>query len=167
MFHVLPAQVVIVGFLGLLAWAACNDAVEFEIPDRASLGIVLLYPLFVAVYPLPINWLGALAVAGAIFVASFALFLAGRFGGGDVKLLTATALWAGPSLIISMLVVMAITGGALAMLVWVVQLLRRYRPASYGDVSLTTAAYAVPNRLPYGVAIAAGAGVIGLSMASG
>ena len=103
----------------------------------------------------------------AVFVVSFALFLAGRFGGGDVKLLTASALWAGPSLIISMLVVMAVTGGALAVLVWAVQLLRRYRPASYGDVSLTTAAYAVPNRLPYGVAIAAGAGVIGLSMASG
>ena len=167
MFHVLPEQVIVVGFLGLQAWAACNDAVEFEIPNTASLGVALLYPLFVAVNPASIDWLWALAVAGAVFVASFFLFVLGRFGGGDVKLLTASALWAGPPLIVPMLVVMAMTGGILALLVWVIHLLRRYRPASYGDVSLTTAAYAVPNRLPYGVAIAAGAGFIGLRLAAG
>jgi len=166
MFHVLPAQVIIIGFLGLLAWAACNDAVEFEIPNGASLGIVLLYPLFVAVNP-SIHWLWALAVAGAVFISSFALFALGRFGGGDVKLLTASSLWAGPGLILPMIVVMGLTGGLLALLVWGAHLLHRYRPAPHGDVSLTTAAYAVPNRLPYGVAIAAGAGLVGLRLASG
>src|SRR5215469_15755906 len=119
MFHALPEQVTIVCFLGLLAWAACNDAIQFEIPDRASLGLVLLYPIFVIASPVPIDWVWAMIVAGAVFVACLLLFTTGRFGGGDVKLLTATALWAGPRLILPMLFVMSITGGVLALIAWV------------------------------------------------
>ena len=166
MFHVQPEQVIIIGFLGLLAWAACSDAVEFEIPNRASLGLVVLYPLFVYVNPLPIDWLWGLAVAGAVFLLSFLLFMSHRFGGGDVKLLTASALWAGPNLIVSMLVVMSLTGGLLALLVWATNQVRRHHLASYGDISLTGAEYAAANRLPYGVAIAVGAGLVGLRLAS-
>jgi len=167
MFHVLPEQVIIICFLGLLAWAACNDAIEFEIPNTASFGLVLLYPLFVLVNPEPIDWLWALAVCVGVFIISFVLFTSGRFGGGDVKLLTATALWAGPKLILPMLVAMSITGGLLALLVWGVHQVRRHHLATYGDISLTASEYAVPNRLPYGVAIAVGAGLVGLRLASG
>ena len=167
MFHVLPEQVIIICFLGLLAWAACSDAVEFEIPNTASLGLAFLYPLFVRVSPLPIEWLWALVVAGAVFAVSFFLFISGRFGGGDVKLLTVTALWAGPKLILPMLVTMSITGGLLALLVWGVHQVRRHHLAAYGDISLTASEYAAPNRLPYGVAIAVGAGLVGLRLASG
>ena len=167
MFHVLPEQVIIIGYLGLLAWAACSDAIEFEIPNQASLGLVVLYPLFVLVNPQPIDWLWASALAGAMFTISFLLFVRGRFGGGDVKLLTAAALWAGPKLILPMLVAMGVTGGLLALMVWGVHQARRYHLASYGDVSLTTTEYAVATRLPYGVAIAAGAGLVGLRLASG
>jgi len=167
MFHALPEQVIIIGFLGLLAWAACSDAIEFEIPNTASLGLVLLYPLFVLVNPEPIDWLLALAVCVGVFAISLLLFTSGRFGGGDVKLLTATALWAGPKLILPMLVTMSITGGLLALLVWGVHQVRRHHLAAYGDISLTASEYAAPNRLPYGVAIAVGAGLVGLRLASG
>src|SRR5579863_3894226 len=118
MFHVLPEQVIIVCYLGLLAWAACSDAIEFEIPNLASLGLAILYPLFVLINPQPIDWLWALVVAAVVFAASFQLYAFGRFGGGDVKLLTASALWAGPSLILPMLVVMSLAGGVSALLVW-------------------------------------------------
>jgi prepilin peptidase CpaA len=167
MYHVLPEHVIIISFLGLLAWAACSDAVEFEIPNTASLGLAFLYPLFVHVSPLPIEWPWALAIAAVVFAVSFFLFISGRFGGGDVKLLTVTALWAGPTFILPMLVVMSLTGGLLALVVWSAHQLRRHHLASYGDVSLTTAEYAVSTRLPYGVAIAVGAGFVGLQLASG
>jgi prepilin peptidase CpaA len=167
MFHVLPEQVIIISFLGLLAWAACSDAVEFEIPNTASLGLAFLYPLFVHVSSLPIEWLWALVVAGAVFAVSFFLFITGRFGGGDVKLLTVAALWAGPKLILPMLIIMSLTGGLLAFVVWSARQIRRYHVASYGDVSLTSTEYAVSTRLPYGVAIAVGAGLVGLQLVSG
>ncbi len=168
MFHALPGQVILICYLGLLAWAACNDVIEFQIPDRASLGLVLLYPLFVVVSPAPIDWFWAVVVAGAVFVASLVLFSTGRFGGGDVKLLTATALWAGPKFILPLLFVMSITGGVLALIAWLVHWVRSHRLAtSAGHSSLTIAEYAVPTRLPYGVAIAAGAGLVGLRLVTG
>jgi prepilin peptidase CpaA len=168
MFHALPEQVTIICFLGLLAWAACNDAIQFEIPDGASLGLVLLYPIFVIASPIPIDWFWAILVAAAVFAAGLLLFTTGRFGGGDVKLLTATALWAGPKLILPFLFAMSITGGVLALIVWVVHWVRSHRLATTsGHLSLTTAEYAVPTRLPYGVAIAAGAGLVGLRLAAG
>src|SRR5208337_4371044 len=129
MAHVLPEQVIIVCYLGLLAWAACSDAVDFEIPNTASLGLALLYPLFVLASPVRVEWLWAVMVAGAIFVVGLLLFASGRFGGGDVKLLSATALWAGPKLILPMLLVMSVTGGVLALLIWGVHRLRRYHLA--------------------------------------
>ncbi len=167
MFHVLPEQVIIVCYLGLLAWAACSDAVDFQIPDTASLGLALLYPLFVLANPVRVEWLWALMVAGAIFVIGLLLFASGRFGGGDVKLLSATALWAGPKLILPMLVVMSVTGGALALLIWGVDQLRRYHLAASSETLLTPAEYAGSARLPYGVAIAAGAGFVGWRLVSG
>jgi prepilin peptidase CpaA len=167
MFHVLPEQVIIVCYLGLLAWAACSDAVDFEIPNTASLGLALLYPLFVLVSPVRVEWLWAVMVAGAIFVAGLLLFASGRFGGGDVKLLSASALWAGPKLILPMLIVMSLAGGVLALLIWGVQRLRRYHFAASGEALLTPGQYAVSARLPYGIAIAAGAGLVGLRLVSG
>lgn len=167
MFHVLPDQFVLLCFLALLVWAACNDAVEFTIPNSASLGLVLLYPIHVLASPVPIEWAWGLVVAVAVFVPCVALFTFGTFGGGDVKLLSVAALWAGPKFIFLMLMTMSLTGGVLALLVWGMHWLRRDRIALCGDISLTGSEYAAQHRLPYGVAIAAGAGLAGLRLLSG
>jgi prepilin peptidase CpaA len=167
MFHVLPDHFLILCYLALLAWAACSDAVEFTIPNAASLGLVVLYPLHVFASPIPVSWIWATIIAGAIFVPCLLMFAAGNFGGGDVKLLSAAALWAGPKLILPMLLAMSLAGGLLAVLFWTADRVRRHRIASHGDVSLMTTAYAASIRLPYGVAIAAGAGLAGLRLFSG
>ncbi len=168
MFHVLPDHFLILCFLALLAWAACSDAVEFTIPNTASVGLALLYPLHVLVSPAPVDWLWAMIVAAVTFIPGVILFASGNFGGGDVKLLSAAALWAGPGLILPMLVTVSLAGGVLAVLFWIGSRLRRHRSVTaYGDGSLTSGAYAAPVRLPYGVAIAAGAGLAGLRLLSG
>lgn len=167
MFHVLPDHFLILCFLALLAWAACSDAVEFKIPNTASIGLLLLYPVHVLASPLPIEWFWAAVVAVATFIPCLILFASGTFGGGDVKLLSAAALWAGPKLILPMLLAVSLAGGLLAIFFWAAHWLRRHRIAAYGDVSLTSTEYAAPIRLPYGVAIAAGAGLAGLRLLSG
>jgi len=167
MSHVLPDHFLILCFLMLLAWAACSDAIEFTIPNLASVGLALLYPIHVLVSPIPVAWVWASLIATAIFIPSLALFASGSFGGGDVKLLSAAALWAGPKLILPMLLVMGLAGGVLALVVWAAHRMRRHRVITYGDVSLTGAAYPSPIRLPYGVAIATGAGLAGLRLLSG
>ena len=55
----------------------------------------------------------ALACAAVVFGAGTAAFAAGALGGGDVKLLAAASLFAGPGLISDFLLVTALAGGVL------------------------------------------------------
>ena len=164
MFHVLPDQLLVFCFLALLAWAACSDAVEFEIPNSISLGIAALYPFYVIVAPNPVHWVWGVVVAGTTLAAGFGLFAKGYFGGGDIKMVSAAALWAGPKLILPMLFVISIAGGALALLFLAFHWMQRRRATAGVDASLTAGAYAARARLPYGVAIAVGAGLVGLRL---
>jgi prepilin peptidase CpaA len=67
-------------------------------------------------------------------------------GGGDVKLLASTSVWAGPALVFPLLMVTALAGGLVA--VGVLAARRRRSP------------------LPYGVAIAAGGLVVAQRLAA-
>lgn len=86
-----------------------------------------------------------LLIGLALFVAGAALFHLGLFGGGDVKLLAAGAVWIGAASIGEYLFATALAGGALALafVAWSVgaRMLSRGR---------------VRPSLPYGVAIAIG-----------
>jgi prepilin peptidase CpaA len=100
--------------------------------------------------PAPVAWLGALAVAAAALAVGLGLFAARAMGGGDVKLIAAIALWAGPALVLPFLFVVALAGGALSL---VMLSAARLRPVLVRE--------AVPQplsalRVPYGVAVAAG-----------
>lgn len=167
MFHVLPDQFIVLCFLALLAWAACSDAVEFEIPNSVSVGLVALYPIYAMTAPNPVHWVWGVAIAAATFALGLGIYARGLFGGGDIKLVSAAALWAGPKLILPMFFVISVAGGVLALLFLGVYWLQRHRMAVGVDASLTAAAYAAPARLPYGVAIAVGAGLVGLRLLSG
>ena len=144
-------------FLALLAWAALSDGLRFRIPNGASLAITLLYPAHVLASPIPVDWLGALLVAAIIFAVGVALFARGLLGGGDVKLLAAAALWAGPHLILPLLIVMGLTGGLLSVIAWLLQFLRRLRAAGWASLALPYSSGDGFERVPYGVAIVAGA----------
>ena len=98
-------------------------------------------------------------VAGIIFAGGVVLFVLNALGGGDVKLLAATALWAGPGAIFDFLLVTTITGGVIAL-----AMTSRSRFAlamtfeSIGSQSIRNAV--LSHVLPYGVAIAAGGIVV-------
>jgi len=91
----------------------------------------------------------AVAIAGAAFAPLALAFALGRVGGGDVKLLTACVLLAGPAGTPTLLAATALAGGAMALVALMpapkmaLDRLTRHRFAGAG--------------LPYGVAIAAGA----------
>lgn len=135
----------------LLLAAAVTDIRTRKIPNAIPVGIVILF--FAAAIALPdLNWLGAIATAAAVFVFGAVLFATGKFGGGDVKLLAAAALWAGATGIVPLLIVTALTGGILALIQVVPALLNNLvalvRPSFYTAIAFRS--------LPYGVAIAAG-----------
>lgn len=138
---------------------------EFRYLLLGALAIALLIAAFTDIRRRQIdNWLNAAIVAGAplfwwasglslwpgiawqlgIAVITFAvlavLFALRAMGGGDVKLLTALALWIEPVWFLRLLVIMALIGGVLTVVLGAWHIARRQRDRL---------------AIPYGVAIAA------------
>jgi Flp pilus assembly protein protease CpaA len=167
--------------LALLALAALTDLRERRIPNWLTGGVAALYPGYVLLSPAPVAWLAALALAAGVLGVGVALFARQLIGGGDVKLIAALSLWAGPEQFVLFALVTTLVGGVLALITlislwshpWALLLRaqlavwgRRFAPAQEpalgsGAVgaSITQAgpAQAPPRAtLPYGIAIAAG-----------
>ena len=90
-------------------------------------------------------------LAVAILAVCTPMFGAGWMGGGDVKLLAASALWFTLSGGWRMLVMVAIAGGVLTVLILLIRLLPWPEPAKQRVVMLRRR-----GGIPYGVAIAMG-----------
>ena len=121
--------------------AAFTDLRSRQIGNRLNAAIALGAPLFwwasgLALWPDVALQIG---VALAAFAVLAGLFAIGAMGGGDVKLLSALALWIQPAWFIKLLVVMALLGGVLTIVfaAWHMMRGRKERLA-----------------IPYGVAIA-------------
>lgn len=142
-------------FAAVLLLAATSDLLHFRIPNAMVAVVLLLYPVWVVFSPQPQAWPIALGIfAGTLVIALFA-FRFGLLGAGDGKLLAAVLLWAGPAYSATALLIMAVAGGVLALLYGTVA---RFALAGaverLGGVQLRNNLLA--NRLPYGIAIAAG-----------
>lgn len=132
-----------------LLWAATTDLRRRQIDNWLNAGIALAAPLFwwasgLTFWPNVAIQLGVALLAFAVLAGLFALRM---MGGGDVKLLTALALWIEPSWFLKLLIVMAIAGGLLTVLFGAWHVMRRHKHRI---------------QIPYGVAIA-GAGIWVLS----
>jgi prepilin peptidase CpaA len=139
-------------FTAALVAAAISDAVTFLIPNRYSAAIILAFVVFAIGKPAPV-WLHGAIAGGMLFVAGAMLFQSGILGGGDVKLLTASALWAGFDQLTLLLFVTAIGGGVLAL----AQLLplHRFLPArAAGPPVGDDLRNKLRQPVPYGLAIA-------------
>jgi prepilin peptidase CpaA len=153
-------------FIGLLGWGAYSDLRSYVIPNRVCLAIVGLYPAYVLASPPPVDWVGALAVSGIIFGIGFVMFTMRLMGGGDIKLLTATALWAGPQNIFLFLVVTGLAGGllSLAAIIKLRMSLPRQSTRSGFGVWLGPALKA---NVAYGIGVAAGGMFVALRLMAG
>jgi len=126
-----------------LVVAAFTDLRRRQIDNWLNAGIALAAPLFwwssgLALWPDVAMQLGVAFAAFAILAGMFALRM---MGGGDVKLLTALALWVRPDLFLQLLLIMAIAGGVLTLVMAAWHLMRGHKERL---------------AIPYGVAIAFG-----------
>lgn len=161
-FPLLVDRLALTVFAALLVWAAWSDLRDYIIPNRISIAVAALYPAHIAATGAIEIIPGALAAAAAVFAAGFALFAFRIAGGGDVKLMTAAALWAGPAQIFEFLFMTALGGGLLAAFL----AMRAWRQSAEGqpDGALSLRMVAVRDtKVPYGAAIALG----GLYIAAG
>ncbi|MBP2442891.1 A24 family peptidase [Rhizobium leguminosarum] len=138
-----------------LAMAAFSDLFTMTIPNRVSLILVGSFLVLAPLYGLGLQAIGMhLAAAAIVFFACFALFAFNVMGGGDAKLLSATALWFGLNQSLAFLMVdVAMIGGLITLLI----LLVRAQSNTILAIGLP-----VPNsvllakKIPYGIAIAIG-----------
>lgn len=156
-------------FGGLLIFAAINDARQYIIPNWVSLTLIALYILYISLAYALVgsdqsldHGLEHIATALLVTAIFFVLFALGHMGGGDVKLIGAISLWAGPQWVIPFLLITAIAGGLLSF-VWLLK--HRSKQKRLSSTSRRAALIAHPDgtvktgikpALPYGIAIAAG-----------
>ena len=136
---------IVYGLVGGLAIAllvaAFTDIRRRQIDNWLNAAVAAGAPLFWWATGLTL-WPGAvlqLALAAVTFLVLAGLFALRAMGGGDVKLLTALALWMPALLFLKLLVIMALAGGVLTIMFSMWHIMRRRKDHL---------------KIPYGIAIA-------------
>jgi len=92
------------------------DGARLRIPHTVCLAILVLMPVWGLLQPDGVPWLSHLLGLVVAFVVGFVLWRLRWFGGGDVKFLSAIALWFGLRDLGTFLVTVSLTGAAFAIL---------------------------------------------------
>jgi prepilin peptidase CpaA len=158
--------VVLCTSIGLLTIIALGDMRMRRIPNVLSFIIAILG---LARMILDLDLIAALhtiEASAAVFAVAFLLFSLGMLGGGDAKLIAATALLIGYHDLVDFLFLMSVCGGVLALAVLVRDKFRQQRSycsrSTGGTPAQTTEGILSPmqSTVPYGVAIAGAAVLI-------
>lgn len=145
-------------FVFCVCYAIVSDFTRLRIANWIPATLTVLFLIY-AVLRLDVStFKDHLMLAGIVFVAGFVSFVLGWIGGGDVKLLTALTLWAGPSYGPDLLIMTTLGGGLMA---FALLLLRN---SAQARMLMPTAApfrrirsFAERGVCPYGLAMGAAA----------
>lgn len=143
-------------FALIVAAAAYQDVKSFTLPNIYSLCVVILYPAYVLSTSGAVEWLPALGIAALTLVVGFIFFALKLCGGGDAKLLAAVSLWAGPALMVDFILVTTLSGGLVAVSLWLLHRVSFMVPFLPQGLSWNSGTFA-KKPMPYGAAIAVGA----------
>lgn len=134
-------------FILTIGAAAIEDSLRLKISNLTCLAVLIegLVAIYLQGFSLDL-WQNLAAVICVLVLGTFA-FSAGLFGGGDVKLLAAVALWVNLIGLVWLIAATFIAGGLLAFFYIIARQLR----------SATGKWTSKDRRIPYGVAIALGA----------
>ena len=150
-------------FAAVMAVAAFEDFRRLVIPNLLPIVLCAFWPVYFAAAPSLYGALAAIGCAAAVFVVGAVLFARGYLGGGDVKLLSAATLWAGPAGTPALLMLTAVIGGALALFL-LMPFGGQIAAAARGMLgqSPIRVERGLATRVPYGVAIAGAALIVTL-----
>jgi prepilin peptidase CpaA len=158
----------LIAFALLLLLAAWQDLRTLHIADVLSLAIVFVFAVWalggLAGGTFSPSRLGlAAACAVGVFGVGAVGFAFGGLGGGDVKLLAASSLFAGPALMFDFVMVTALAGGLLSIAILAGAPIGPVMPAASAGEATVRAR--LRSGLPYGPAIAAGGLWVAASLA--
>jgi len=155
-------------FSCLMIWAAVSDIRYYILSNKLCLTVALLYPVFIASLYFggslpPLDYIAwSVGISLIIFALLVALFVFGLIGGGDVKLIPAVTLWAGPAFTLKFLLITTVCGGIVALLTISFQYIKKYlyrgKSSEKINFSMTNSAESEneENNIPYGIGISAG-----------
>jgi prepilin peptidase CpaA len=108
---------ILIVFPFAMAFAGISDLLSMTIQNRVSLILLVSFAVLAPLTGMPWDVYGLHFAAGAAVLAvTFLLFATGTMGGGDAKLMTATAVWMGWNMeLASYLLVLSLLGGALTL----------------------------------------------------
>lgn len=128
------------------------DITRYTIPNWLVGSLLLLYPLAITLSPHTVDWKMALAGMGIVFIVGNVIYALRIMGGGDIKLITALALWVGWNGLLDFVLLFAIIGGVFSLFVLIGRKIEPYLPLKS---SIKTPRLFQKNApIPYGVAIA-------------
>ncbi len=157
MTALLFGAIALVFFPLTLLRAGIGDLTTMRISNRLVLTMLLGYVVLAPLSGLSLPQMAlSLAAAVAVFCLALGAFACGWMGGGDVKLMAATALWLGLPHLSAFLFWTSLLGGLLTLAL----LVYRYLPLADSlpaRVSWASHLHLRTTRVPYGVAIASAA----------
>ncbi len=135
-------------FAGFLLVACIVDLKEFRIPNAIPLALIALFLIKAAATGDVAVWPTHLVAFGVTFAFGLLAFALGLLGGGDIKLITALALWFGTSALPSFLAITAIGGGLLALILLALRCLVNRRPAMAPSTGATHGVRLLDRKAP-------------------
>ena len=140
-------------FVCSVLYAMISDFSRLRIPNIVSIVLVGAFAVFALLGGAGNVWPNLL-LASAVLVTLFAFFAMGWLGAGDVKLLSALMLWAGPAQGVQFVVLFAIFGGIFAAGLLALRLMLPYYPIlSEIPVMSKFSRWARNGLCPYGIPI--------------
>lgn len=138
---------------GALIAAAVSDFRFLTIPNWCPVTVAAFYLPFAYALDMPPTGLALHYGLGAlIYLIGLSLASHGIIGGGDVKLLAATAIWTGLGMIVQLLLSVAVLGGAIALITVCLRRILLEKPKGQEPWWLNPPAGAHAG-IPYGMAI--------------
>jgi prepilin peptidase CpaA len=146
-------------FPALMAFAASSDLFTMTISNRLSLMLAGGFFLLALIIGMGLATLGMhLAAAALVLVVAFIFFARGWIGGGDAKLVAATALWFGFGHLLDYLIWASLLGGALTLLL--LQFRQFDLPQVLARQKWIERLHDANAGVPYGIALAAAALIV-------
>lgn len=138
-------------FATAMIWAAVSDLTTMTIPNRIVVVLLVGFLIFAPFTEL-VTFNGAAAGAIAFFLG-FVLFYCGWIGGGDAKLIAASALWIGIDQLGNFLIATSLFGAVLTLVILAFRAMTL--PCSIAGLRWIARLHQPSGGIPYGVAIAA------------
>ena len=165
-YYIQIVYVISLLFATLMCVAAAADVTKFIIPNTVVVGVVALFCGAAIMLPFEVRWemhLGALVAVLAVGLVCYRFKI---LGAGDVKLISALALWTGFEHLPTLLLSIAVAGGALGIFMVV------FRKVLFGvscrfpkfETAMRGGIFQIGAKIPYGVAIAVGGVVTAFSL---